>query len=135
VIEREPVLDVEGLHVVFGHGPEAVHAVQDVSFRVAEGAAFGLVGESGSGKTTVLRAIAGLIPAAAGQIAVAGRPQRRHRERGFARVCQMVFQDPYGSLHPRHPVDRVLIEPLVIHGSPGRGEADRRIERALAGRD
>jgi peptide/nickel transport system ATP-binding protein len=129
------ILEVEGLHVVFrrgGHDAGAVHAVQDVSFRVAEGAAFGLVGESGSGKTTVLRAIAGLIPTAAGRIAVAGRTQGPHRERRFARVCQMVFQDPYGSLHPRHTVDRVLIEPLAIHGLAGRGEADRRIERALA---
>jgi ABC-type dipeptide/oligopeptide/nickel transport system ATPase subunit len=124
-------LEIESLHVVFGHGPGAVHAVRNVSFRVAEGAAFGLVGESGSGKTTVLRAIAGLVPPTVGQIVVAGRPQGVHRERAFARVCQMVFQDPYGSLHPRHTVDRVLAEPLAIHGLNGRGEADRRIERAL----
>ena len=94
--------------MVFGHGADAVHAVRDVSFRVAEGEAFGLVGESGSGKTTVLRAVAGLVAPAGGRIAVAGRTQGPHRERAFARVCQMVFQDPYGSLHPRHTVDRVL---------------------------
>jgi peptide/nickel transport system ATP-binding protein len=125
------ILEVDGLHVVFGQGEDGVHAVRDVSFRVAEGEAFGLVGESGSGKTTVLRAIAGLIAPAAGRIAVAGRAQGAHRERAFARVCQMVFQDPYGSLHPRHTVDRVLSEPLAIHGLARRGEADRRIERAL----
>jgi peptide/nickel transport system ATP-binding protein len=127
-----PILEVEGLHVVFGHGEGVVHAVQDVSFRVGPGQAFGLVGESGSGKTTVLRAIAGLVPTAAGRITVAGETQGPHRERSFARVSQMVFQDPYGSLHPRHTVDRVLIEPLAIHGLSRRGEADRRIERALA---
>jgi peptide/nickel transport system ATP-binding protein len=49
----------------------------------------------------------------------------------FARLFQMVFQDPYGSLHPRHTVDRVLIEPLAIHGLARCGEADRRVERAL----
>jgi peptide/nickel transport system ATP-binding protein len=126
------ILEVDGLHVIFGQGSDAVHAVRDVSFRVAEGAAFGLVGESGSGKTTVLRAIAGLVAPAAGRIAVAGQVQRAHREAAFARVCQMVFQDPYGSLHPRHTVDRVLSEPLAIHGFARRGEADRRIERALS---
>jgi peptide/nickel transport system ATP-binding protein len=128
------ILEVEGLHVVFGRGgPDAgaVHAVRDVSFRVAAGAAFGLVGESGSGKTTVLRTIAGLVTPAGGRIAVGGQTQGPHRERGFARLCQMVFQDPYGSLHPRHTVDRVLIEPLAIHGLARRGEADRRVERAL----
>jgi peptide/nickel transport system ATP-binding protein len=129
------MLEVEGLHVVFGRGAHdagAVHAVRDVSFQVAPGEAFGLVGESGSGKTTVLRAIAGLVAPTGGRIAVAGRTQGPHRERAFARVCQMVFQDPYGSLHPRHTVDRVLIEPLAIHGLGRRGEADRRVERALA---
>jgi peptide/nickel transport system ATP-binding protein len=129
------ILEVEGLDVVFGRGgrrSSVVQAVRGVSFRVAEGAAFGLVGESGSGKTTVLRAVAGLVPPAAGRIAVAGRLQGPRRDRGFARLCQMVFQDPYGSLHPRHPVDRVLSEPLAIHGLSGRGEVDRRIERALA---
>jgi ABC-type dipeptide/oligopeptide/nickel transport system ATPase subunit len=133
VTERaRAILEVEGLHVVFGgHAPGAVHAVRDVTFRVAPGEAFGLVGESGSGKTTVLRAVAGLVPPAGGRIAVAGQAQGAHRERGFARVCQMVFQDPYGSLHPRHTVDRVLIEPLAIHGLARRGEADRRVERAL----
>ena len=129
------ILEVEGLHVVFdgrGRGAGAVHAVRDVTFRVVEGAAFGLVGESGSGKTTVLRAIAGLVTQAAGRIVVAGRLQGAHRERAFARVCQMVFQDPYGSLHPRHTVDRVLSEPLAIHGIVRGSEVDRRIERALA---
>jgi peptide/nickel transport system ATP-binding protein len=129
------IVEVDGLHVVFGgegRGAGAVHAVRDVSFRVAEGAAFGLVGESGSGKTTVLRAIAGLVAPALGRIAVAGRVQGPHRERAFARVCQMVFQDPYGSLHPRLTVDRTLVEPLAIHGLARRGEADRRVERALA---
>ena len=128
------IVEVSGLHVIFegaGRDARGVHAVRNVSFRVAEGAAFGLVGESGSGKTTVLRALAGLVAPAAGTVAVAGRVQGPRRDRGFARLCQMVFQDPYGSLHPRHTVDRTLSEPLAIHGLARGSEADRRVERAL----
>ncbi len=126
------ILEVEGLHVVFGrslHDAGAVHAVRDVSFRVTAGEAFGLVGESGSGKTTVLRAIAGMVPPAGGRITVAGRAQGPHHAREFARVCQMVFQDPYGSLHPRHTVDHILAEPCAIHGL---SDADGRVRRSLA---
>ena len=89
------ILEVEGLHVVFGHGADAVHAVRDVSFRVAEGETLGLVGESGSGKTTVLRAIAGLVVPAAGRITVAGEPQGPHRPRGFARTARCTRATPW----------------------------------------
>src|SRR3546814_15516467 len=56
------MIEVEGLNVVFGHGADRVHAVRDVSFRVPEGATFGLGGESGSGQSTVMRALRGLNP-------------------------------------------------------------------------
>ena len=122
------MLEVEHLGVTFGHGASTVHAVRDVSFRVAEGAAFGLVGESGSGKSTVLRAVSGLVESWDGRIRVAGPALGRRRARGFHKLCQMVFQDPYASLHPRHTVDRILSEPIAIHRL---GDADRRIARAL----
>ena len=122
------MIAVEDLNVIFGHGESAIHAVQDVSFRVGEGESFGLVGESGSGKSTVLRAIIGLNPDWSGIVSVDGQAQRHRRERAFFKRCQMVFQDPYGSLHPRHTVDRILAEPVAIHGL---GDADRRIERIL----
>jgi ABC-type dipeptide/oligopeptide/nickel transport system ATPase subunit len=122
------MIKVEDLHVSFGHGAGAVHAVRGVSFRVEAGASFGLVGESGSGKSTVLRAITGLNPDWSGTVVVDGMPQRRQREKSFFKRCQMVFQDPYGSLHPRHTVDRILAEPVAIHGL---GDADARIGRVL----
>jgi peptide/nickel transport system ATP-binding protein len=118
------VIGAEALEVSFGH----VAAVRGVSFTVERGGSFGLVGESGSGKTTVLRAIAGLIPDWRGRLEIAGEALGRRRSRSFHRRVQMVFQDPYGSLHPRHPVDRILAEPLAIHGL---GDRERRIERAL----
>ncbi len=123
------MIEVRDLAVTFGSGATAVHAIERVSFRVQAGEAFGLVGESGSGKTTVLRAIAGLTPSWRGRITVDGKEQKDCYINSFARVLQMVFQDPYGSLHPRHTVDRILTEPLAIHRL---GDKERRVERALA---
>ena len=103
-------------------------AVRDLSFTVAPGESFGLVGESGSGKSTVLRAIAGLIRHTKGAVSFDGRPVATPRGRPFHKAVQMVFQDPYASLHPRHTVDRILAEPAAIHRLP---DADRRIEALL----
>ncbi len=110
-------LDVRKLQVRFGD----FTAVQDLSFSVAPGESFGLVGESGSGKSTVLRAICGLNTIADGQVQLTAAkggdgalPQPGSKL--FRRRVQMVFQDPYGSLHPRQTVDRMLAEPLAIHG-------------------
>ena len=118
-------LHVQGLRVVF----DGFVAVDDVSFDVAPGESFGIVGESGSGKSTLLRAVCGLAPHAAGQIALQGTGSLpAPGSKAFRRQVQMVFQDPYGSLHPRQTVDRILAEPLAIHGLP---DAEARIERAL----
>ena len=122
------MIEVQGLDIVFGHGARAVHAVRGVDFEVRDGEAFGLVGESGSGKTTVLRAIAGLNRHWGGRIAVAGKPLGEHRDREFFGQVQIVFQDPYGSLHPRHTVDDILAEPLRIHRF---GDVEDRVRRAL----
>jgi peptide/nickel transport system ATP-binding protein len=122
------MLDISNLHVVYGTGRLRVDAVKDVSVRVAPGEAYGLVGESGSGKSTVLRAITGLAPVAGGTIAVGGQPVPSPRNKAFYRTVQMVFQDPYGSLHPRHTVDQTLAEPLAIHGER---DAENRIVAAL----
>ncbi len=119
------MIEVSGLRVRFG----SIKAVKGISFRVATGASFGLVGESGSGKSTVLRALAGLNREWEGEIAIAGVRQKPQRSKDFFRRVQMVFQDPYGSLHPRQTVDRMLSEPLLVHGM---GEVDARIRRALA---
>jgi peptide/nickel transport system ATP-binding protein len=103
-------------------------AVDAVALAVGAAAAFGIVGESGSGKSTLLRVLAGLHEDWSGELSVAGRARvPRRRRRGDGRV-QMVFQDPYASLHPRHTVDRALAEPLVIQRID---DADRRIAAAL----
>jgi peptide/nickel transport system ATP-binding protein len=120
----ERMIEVQGLRIAFGNH----EAVKGVSFDVAAGHAFGLVGESGSGKSTVLRALAGLNASWSGAIAIAGHPQQPRRAKAFFRKVQMVFQDPYGSLHPRQTVDRALSEPLAVHGL---SNFDERIKRAL----
>ena len=118
-------LKVDGLDVVF----DGFKAVDGVRFEVRPGESFGIVGESGSGKSTVLRAICGLVPKAAGTVALTGRDDLpAPGSKAYRRQVQMVFQDPYGSLHPRQTVDRILAEPLAIHGF---GDAEARIERAL----
>lgn len=123
------MIDVQGLSVTFGRGARAVHAVADVSFSVGAGESFGLVGESGSGKSTVLRAIAGLLGNVGGRMVVAGETLGVKRSRAFRKCVQMVFQDPYGSLHPRHTVDQILSEPARIHGLD---DIKNRIPRALS---
>ena len=123
------MLEATDLHVTFRSGGDTVTAVRGVSFAVATGESFGIVGESGSGKSTVLRAICGLAPTTAGVIRLAGGPLAAPRAPDFYRKVQMVFQDPYASLHPRHTIDKVLSEPLAIHGFDRREE---RIEEALA---
>src|SRR6201999_3845105 len=80
---------------------------------------FGIVGESGSGKSTVLKAIAGLVPSTSSRLEVNGRSAARRRSRADRRLMQFVFQDPYASLHPRQTGDRILREPLEIHRVEG----------------
>ncbi len=106
------MLKVENLTVRFGQ----TTPVEDVSFTVAGGESFGIVGESGSGKSTILRTIMGLNPDWSGSIEVDDMPIKGRSRRQFAKQVQMVFQDPYASLHPRHQIGRTIAEPMHIHG-------------------
>ncbi len=123
------MIDVDGVSVTYGAGSVSVRAVQNVSFHIPSGDALGLVGESGSGKSTVLRAVAGLIPHAQGSVAINGSRLPNRRPRASRKIIQMVFQDPYGSLHPNHTVDQTLGAPIAIHRLDN---AERRITAALA---
>jgi peptide/nickel transport system ATP-binding protein len=123
-----PLIEVDNLSVTFRAQGRLVRAVQEVSFIVDKGESFGLVGESGSGKSTILRAICGMAPISGGTIRIDGKPLPTPRGPGFATRVQMVFQDPYASLHPRHTIDRTLSEPLAIHGIR---DSDARVVKAL----
>jgi peptide/nickel transport system ATP-binding protein len=119
------MIAVEALTVRFGK----TDVVRNVSFSVERGQAFGIVGESGSGKSTILRTLAGINAEWSGAIIVGGERVARTRSKAFHRRVQMVFQDPYGSLHPRQTVDRILSEPLLVHGI---ADIDARVARAIA---
>jgi ABC-type dipeptide/oligopeptide/nickel transport system ATPase subunit len=124
-----PMIKVENLEVSYGEGATALRVVKDVSFEVAEGETFGLVGESGCGKSTVLGALAGRNKQWVGSIEIAGETISQKRTRGQLAKQQLVFQDPFGSIHPRHTIGRTLLEPLEIHGKDRRQE---RIEKVLS---
>ena len=122
------MIELVGVSVAYGSGETLVRAATDVSFKIPAGDALGLVGESGSGKSTVLRAVAGLIGHAQGRIVIAGQEMTNRRPRESRKIIQMVFQDPYGSLHPNHTVDQTLAAPIAIHKL---GNAEQRIMSAL----
>ncbi len=117
-------IDLQNLDISYGD----TKVVHDVNLTIPEGESFALVGESGSGKSTILRAIAGLAPDWTGSISVMGQARTHHVDRAVSGQVQMVFQDPYGSLHPRKTIDAALSEPLAIHGMGNRGE---RVEAVL----
>ncbi|MEI3804342.1 ABC transporter ATP-binding protein [Agrobacterium sp. CCNWLW32] len=119
------MIDVENLRIKFGDR----EVVKGVSFSVEKGGSFGIVGESGSGKSTILRAMAGLNESWEGRVAFAGKDAPLKRTPEFFRQVQMVFQDPYGSLHPRQTIDRILSELPLVHGMDN---IEKRIQQALS---
>ncbi|VFR28103.1 ABC transporter ATP-binding protein [plant metagenome] len=129
--QAEPLLSVRGLQVRYG--PQAT-AVDGVSFDIAPGETVGLVGESGCGKSSLSRAILRLVPAQAGEVRLSGQDLLALSAKDllpWRRQVQMVFQDPYGSLNPRHRVRDILDHALRIHGLREAGERARRIAAIL----
>jgi peptide/nickel transport system ATP-binding protein len=111
-----------------------IKAVDDISFEILRGETLGLVGESGCGKSTVGRTLLGLYRPTAGRIVFDGTDITRlggEELRALRRRMQMVFQDPFASLNPRHSVGRIVSEPLRVHGLATRREAGRRARELL----
>jgi oligopeptide/dipeptide ABC transporter ATP-binding protein len=101
-----------------------VRAVDGVSLRVDRGRTLALVGESGSGKTTLGRAIMGMVPITEGFVKVDGRDATATRRGQLPHIVQIVLQDPFGSLDPRMPIERVISEPLRVGGADKRPAMD-----------
>ena len=137
-----PLVELENLKVYFpiksglvlDRHVGDIRAVDDVSLQIKRGETVGLVGESGCGKSTVGRTIVRLYKPTAGRILFEGRDISQLGEnelRPLRRRMQMVFQDPYASLNPRHSVGRIVGEPLRTHGLANRREAAGRVRDLL----
>jgi peptide/nickel transport system ATP-binding protein/oligopeptide transport system ATP-binding protein len=104
-----------------------IKAVDDVSFSIKPGTTVGLVGESGSGKSTIGRTLLKLLPATSGKVLFEGKdilPMSESEFRPLRRQMQMIFQDPFGSLNPRHSIGSIVGEALEIH-FPGLSKSER----------
>jgi peptide/nickel transport system ATP-binding protein len=111
-----------------------IRAVDDVSFQIQRGETLGLVGESGCGKSTVGRTILRLYEPVDGRILFDGEDithTGERRLRALRRRMQMVFQDPYSSLNPRHSISRIVGEPMRVHGLARGRAADQRVRELL----
>jgi peptide/nickel transport system ATP-binding protein len=141
VPKARPLLEVTGLSkefhrpggTLFGHNA-ALRAVADVSFSIASGESLGLVGESGCGKSTTARLIARLVEPTSGSVVLngtdithlGGEELRRLRQQ-----IQVVFQDPFGSLNPRHSVRKTIGDPLSSYDRPTREQREKRVGELL----
>jgi len=133
----EPVLRVEDMRMWFpgrGRGTAPVRAVDGVSFEVARGETLGLVGESGCGKSTTGRAVLQLHRPTAGRVWL-GDTELTTLDDEAVRLLrprmQMVFQDSYASLNPRHSVQRIIAEPMQVHTDMSRQAIDARVRELL----
>jgi peptide/nickel transport system ATP-binding protein len=126
----EPLIEVTGLTkhfpitqgIIFKREIARVHAVEDVSFTLYPGETLGLVGESGCGKSTTARLVTKLLEPTSGTIRFEGQditrwPRRRMMP--LRREMQMIFQDPYSSLNPRHTIGQIIGAPFRIHHTEG----------------
>ncbi|MGH2521896.1 MAG: ABC transporter ATP-binding protein [Anaerolineales bacterium] len=133
--ERKTLVRVENLqkHFPFSRGVlwnrqiGAIKAVDGVTFEIKQGETLGLVGESGCGKSTTGRAILQLHKPTAGKVFYESAELTALNDEGLRQLrpkMQMIFQDPYASLNPRHSVGKIIAEPMVVHGSAGPGGAN-----------
>ncbi len=113
-----PLLKTVGLKKYFDVGGQKLHAVDNVNLEIEHGKTLGVVGESGCGKTTLGRTILGLIPATGGQVFYEGEDIIQYNSRQLKALrseIQIIFQDPYSSINPRHSIGQIIEEPLIVN--------------------
>lgn len=138
---KSPLLEVKGLKKYFdikggvlGRKVGDVKAVDNLSFTVEQGEILGIVGESGCGKSTAGKAILRLIEPTSGEIKFAGQDIMRlsaEEMRQLRRDMQIIFQDPYASLNPRHTVEKIIGEPLLVHGMTAKADRNSRVQELV----
>jgi oligopeptide transport system ATP-binding protein len=120
---------------VFARNIEKVHAVDGVTFDIGKGETLGLVGESGCGKSTTGRCILRLIEPSGGEVLFQGADVTRMKGadlQALRRDMQIIFQDPFASLNPRHTVGAIIGEALQIHNlAPNRRAREERVAELL----
>ena len=112
------LLETRDLKKHFKTGGAMLHAVDGISLTLDEGRTLGIVGESGCGKSTLGRVILGLLPATDGQVLYRGEDitaARGRRRKPLRQKMQIIFQDPYASLNPRHSIGRIIGEPMLVN--------------------
>ena len=129
------LIEVNHLKKYFKTGSGMLHAVDDVTFSIAEGETLGVVGESGCGKSTLGRTVLGLLDATDGEIKFKGEnvtnvpPERFHELR---KEMQIIFQDPYSSLNPRMSIGDIIGEPLQIFNiCPDKAEREKEVRELM----
>lgn len=111
-----------------------VKAVDDISFYINKGETLGLVGESGCGKSTTGRMLLRLLEPTGGTIQFEGQDLTKLSKEAMRKMrkeIQMVFQDPFASLNPRHTVEKILEEPLIVHGVKSKEARKKRVRELL----
>ncbi|MEG1905896.1 MAG: ATP-binding cassette domain-containing protein [Gordonibacter sp.] len=140
-LEQDILLDVQHLTKrftaetnFFGHATSHVQAVDDVSFHIRKGEAFGLVGESGCGKTTVGKMLVNLLRPTSGKIIFDGmdltamKPAER---KTYCKDIQLIFQDPYASLNPRMRIGDIIAEPIITNNILPKDQVEDRVNELL----
>lgn len=134
---EQALLRVQGLSKHYElAGKQRLKALNAVSFELADSRTLGIVGESGCGKSTLARTLMRLVEASAGQVEFCGLDwisQRAKPQRLQRRWMQMVFQDPFSSLDPKHTIGKIVREPLDIHtGNQTLAQRKQRVHELLA---
>jgi oligopeptide/dipeptide ABC transporter ATP-binding protein len=142
-MELEPLLQVEGLkkwfsiegNEIFNAKKKYVKAVDDLDFSIQKGETLSLVGESGCGKSTTGRAILRLIEATEGKVYFEGKNLYEMQSRELQQLrkdMQIVFQDPFASLNPRHKVRQIIEEPMKLHTNLSKSERIVKVNKIMS---